>query len=89
MSNTRREFMRRSVFAGAGMIAAPGAIHGDTVTPESTPPSCEAGDDTPYDVAVIGAGTAGTIAAIQAGRLGLRTLVEKNGYPAERQLSPP
>lgn len=82
MSNTRREFMRRSVFAGAGMIAAPGAVHGDTAAPEFAPPSGETGDDTPYDVAVIGAGTAGTIAAIQAGRLGLRTLlVEKNGMP--------
>lgn len=36
-------------------------------------PSC-------YDVIVIGGGTAGTVAAIQAGRAGARTLlVEKNG----------
>jgi hypothetical protein len=36
--------------------------------------------DTPYDVMVIGGGTAGVIAAIQAGRAGARTLlVEKNG----------
>jgi len=33
-----------------------------------------------YDVIVIGGGTAGTVAAIQAGRAGARTLlVEKNG----------
>ena len=33
-----------------------------------------------YDVAIIGGGTAGTVAAIQAGRAGARTLlVEKNG----------
>lgn len=36
--------------------------------------------DTTYDAVVIGGGTAGTIAAIQAGREGARTLlVEKNG----------
>jgi flavin-dependent dehydrogenase len=34
----------------------------------------------PYDVIVLGGGTAGTVAAIQAGRAGARTLlVEKNG----------
>ncbi len=33
-----------------------------------------------YDVVVVGGGTAGAIAAIQAGRMGVRTLlVEKNG----------
>jgi pyruvate/2-oxoglutarate dehydrogenase complex dihydrolipoamide dehydrogenase (E3) component len=41
-----------------------------------------------YDVIVIGGGTAGTIAAVQAGRLGVRALLaEKNAMLAGRCLS--
>jgi hypothetical protein len=72
MQNTRREFMRRS--AAAGALAAAGEARGDTARPQEAHET--------FDLAVIGAGTAGAIAAIQAGRLGLRTLlVEKDGMP--------
>ena len=79
MINSRREFMHRSftlgAVAAAGVAGAPCATGAETtiLSPEA---------DAAYDVVVVGGGTAGTIAAIQAGRLGLRTLlVEKNGMP--------
>lgn len=82
MTNTRREFMQRSVFAGAGALTAPITARGDDVRPDTLPFSVKDAGQKPFDIVVIGAGTAGTIAAIQAGRLGLRTLVvEKNGLP--------
>jgi len=38
--------------------------------------------DGPFDIIVVGGGTAGVVAAIQCGRAGMRTLlVEKNGLP--------
>ncbi len=80
MHHTRREFMRNAL--AAGTLAAAG---GAWASAAEEPDARTGGDDsnaTDYDVAVVGAGTAGTIAAIQAGRLGLRTLlVEKNGMP--------
>ncbi len=79
MRNSRREFMRRSFTLGAataaGVAGAP--IPAVAETGKAPPDSVAA-----YDVVVVGGGTAGTIAAIQAGRLGLRTLlIEKNGMP--------
>ncbi len=80
MKNSRRDFMHRSLAWGAAATAAgtsgiPATVVAAT---KDAPPEPTAA----YDVVVVGAGTAGTIAAIQAGRLGLRTLlVEKNGMP--------
>lgn len=75
VSNTRREFIHASLIGGT--LAAGGAFGNEAVVSAGETPVKAA-----YDIAVVGAGTAGAIAAIQAGRLGLRTLlVEKNGMP--------
>ena len=75
MTETRREFIRASVATGA--LAASAGIRPGRATAETN-----AFDTAEYDIIVVGGGTAGAIAAIQAGRLGLRTLlVEKNGMP--------
>lgn len=72
MMKTRREFIRNTAAIGA-LAAAPQAR-------SAALPRTEIQKS--FDIVVIGAGTAGTIAAIQAGRLGLRTLlIEKNGMP--------
>jgi hypothetical protein len=64
-----------AVATAAGTSSLPGEVAAAT---ENTLPK----PISEYDVVVVGAGTAGTIAAIQSGRLGLRTLlVEKNGIP--------
>ncbi len=79
MQNSRRDFMHRSLAWGAAAAAGPASmpVAAAAATKNTLPkPTAE------YDVVVVGAGTAGTIAAIQVGRLGLRTLlVEKNGMP--------
>lgn len=75
VSNTRREFLHASIVGGT--LAA-----GEAVGKEAEASAGEIPIKAGYDIAVVGAGTAGAIAAIQAGRLGLRTvLIEKNGMP--------
>ena len=86
MPKSRREFMCTALATGS--LAAMQGARADTVI---TAPSATTEDisemnisrnSDSYDIVVIGSGTAGTIAAIQAGRLGMRTLlVEKNGMP--------
>ncbi len=86
MPNSRREFMRTALATGSIV-----AIHGAHANAASNANPSTSEDhvevkitrhNDPYDIVVIGSGTAGTIAAIQAGRLGMRTLlVEKNGMP--------
>lgn len=79
MSNSRREFIRDSVVTGT--FAAVG-ISGHAKAEDTAGRIDVVSRGVHYDVVVVGGGTAGTIAAIQAGRLGLRTLlVEKNGMP--------
>ncbi len=73
----RRDFLQQSVFgtAAAGMtIASTSHVSAETVA-ESL--EVEVGND--VDVLVVGGGTAGHVAAIQAGRAGAKTLlVERN-----------
>lgn len=70
MKTTRRSFILATAGGGAGTLAG--------LARAAEP----AGDDTApleADVLVVGGGTAGTIAAIQAGRLGARTVLVESG----------
>ncbi|HDP34161.1 MAG TPA: FAD-dependent oxidoreductase [Candidatus Hydrogenedentes bacterium] len=79
MRNTRRQFIRDAVVTGT-LAAAVGG--GDACADRAAMREEETASSASYDVIVMGGGTAGAIAAIQAGRLGLHTLlVEKNGMP--------
>lgn len=64
---------RRAFLAGVGAISAASATTLVKAAPAAPPASVEA------DVLVVGGGTAGTIAAIQAGRLGARTVLVEAG----------
>lgn len=78
--NSRRDFMRTALASGS--VAAMSGALGRSAAAETAPTEANLDAEKLYDLVVIGSGTAGTIAAIQAGRLGLRTLlVEKNGMP--------
>jgi hypothetical protein len=73
----RREFLQRSLLGTAGAGLALAATAGVTVA--AVPDAAEPEITDEIDVLVVGGGTAGTIAAIQAGRAGARTLiVERN-----------
>lgn len=63
--------MKRRTF-----LASLGAVSATTLLPATEPPVLRSVDT---DVLVIGGGTAGTIAAIQAGRLGARTILVESG----------
>jgi len=77
MNSKRRDFIHHSLLgtAGAGFsIASTTEVHAAAVPHTATP---EVDDE--VDVLVVGGGTAGTIAAIQAGRAGASVLlVERN-----------
>ena len=75
--NDRRNFLQKSVFgsAAAGMAIA-SSSH---VTAQTVPDAAEPEITNDVDVLVVGGGTAGHVAAIQAGRAGAKTLVvERN-----------
>jgi len=84
----RRQFLQRSAVSVAGMSlaanstsgVASGAPSGNAASPDGQPQHTDAPDVTDkVDVLVVGGGTAGTIAAIQAARAGAQTLiVERN-----------
>ncbi len=75
MKSTRRNFLHHSLLGGAGLgMASITEIHAATPAGAGQP---ETTDD--IDVLVVGGGTAGTIAAIQAGRAGASVLLIERG----------
>jgi hypothetical protein len=74
----RREFLQSGILGTAGMGLAVASTASVAVA-ESTESSRKPEVSSEVDVLVVGGGTAGTIAAIQAGRAGAKTmLVERN-----------
>lgn len=75
----RRQFMQRSA-VGIAMAASSGSLLKADPTPRSRPAGKTEGSiTTQADVLVVGGGTAGTIAAIQAARAGARTVLVERG----------
>ena len=73
----RRDYLKRQV-AGPAILAASGLVHHASAQnlPSADPDQPDVLD---VDVLVVGGGSAGHVAAIQAGRLGARTvLLERN-----------
>lgn len=78
MSN-RRQFLRHSAAFGLTAGLLPGIASTTEVNADSVPNAAEPEVTRQVDVLVVGGGTAGTIAAIQAGRAGASVLlVERN-----------
>ncbi len=73
----RRQFIKNKV-AGTAILAASGLVH--KASAENLPsPSSQDPDLLEVDVLVVGGGSAGHVAAIQAGRMGAKTvLLERN-----------
>lgn len=77
MKSSRRKFLQHSLLGSAGMglgIASTSEVHA-----EPAPDSAEPEISHDVDVLVVGGGTAGTIAAIQAGRAGASVLLVERG----------
>lgn len=76
-STDRRQFLQHSILgtAGLGMAIASTA----KVTAAAVPDAAEPEITSEVDVLVVGGGTAGNIAAIQAGRAGAKTLLVERG----------
>ncbi len=77
MKNSRRTFLQQSLLGSAGLglgVATTSEVHA-----APAPGSLEPKVTQTVDVLVVGGGTAGTIAAIQAGRAGARTLLVERG----------
>lgn len=81
-STDRRKFLQRSILGTAGAGLAIGTTSNATVSAETAEKVQATAEDrvvNEVDVLVVGGGTAGTIAAIQAGRAGVKTLLlERN-----------
>jgi len=74
----RRNFMQASMLGVAGMAVA-ATTNSAMGSETSAKPTAATGQDCDVDVLVVGGGTAGVVAAIQAGRMGAKTLlVERN-----------
>ncbi len=75
--NDRRNFLQRSVFGtAAASLAIASTSH---VTAQTAHDAAEPEVTNEVDVLVVGGGTAGHVAAIQAGRAGAKTLVVERG----------
>lgn len=75
----RRDFLQHSLLGAAGASLAVASTTNVAVAEEAKP-SLDSDIHNEVDVLVVGGGTAGTIAAIQAGRAGAKTLLlERNG----------
>jgi hypothetical protein len=75
----RRRFLLQSA-AGAGIVASSNLASGDDSLPRPQPAGRAEGTVTAQaDVLVVGGGTAGTIAAIQAARAGAKTVLIERG----------
>ncbi len=73
----RREYFKHTV-AGTAILASSGLVHKATAQNLPTPDPDQA-DRLDVDVLVVGGGSAGHVAAIQAGRMGAKTvLLERN-----------
>jgi hypothetical protein len=77
LKTDRRKFLQYTAIGAAFATAAEVTLAAD---PEGAKPADDGTITTEVDVLVVGGGTAGTVAAIQAGRAGAKTLViERNG----------
>lgn len=75
----RRGFLQRSVFGTASAAAGLTVASTSHATAQAVPNAAEPEVSNDIDVLVVGGGTAGHVAAIQAGRAGAKTLiVERN-----------
>jgi ribulose 1,5-bisphosphate synthetase/thiazole synthase len=73
----RRQFIKNHV-AGTSILAASGLVH--KASAENLPsPSSQNPDLLDVDVLVVGGGSAGHVAAIQAGRMGAKTVLLERG----------
>lgn len=75
----RRRFFQHSATAGAAWAAAAAAVGHEEAQPQAVPPSTSPAIEMDADVLVVGGGTAGTVAAIQAARAGATTVLVERG----------
>jgi hypothetical protein len=77
MNTSRRNFLQNSLIGTAGLGFGIASTH--EVRAATTPEAAEPEIATDVDVLVVGGGTAGAVAAIQAGRAGASTLLVERG----------
>jgi hypothetical protein len=75
MKGNRRNFLQQTLLGSVGL----GVVGTTTVQAQALPQAAEPEISQDVDVLVVGGGTAGAIAAIQAGRAGAKTLLIERG----------